>query len=126
MNTTYRLEHVGLGVPSDKLETTIRFYEQVFGWHRIKEVPGRLAFIGDGAGGRIEIFSADSMPLPAPHHLAFVVDVAEFDGVAERLQQTGAELKETQTNPFGDRLLFFTDPTGNYGQICGRVAPLAQ
>lgn len=125
MSSIYRLEHVGLGVTSDKYEEIIRFYERVFGWHRIKEAAGELAFIGDGAGGRLEIINNNAAPLPAPHHLAFVVDLEEFDAVADRLREAGAQLQEPRLSPFGDRLLFFTDPAGNAAQIVGRIAPLA-
>ncbi len=120
-----RLEHVGLGAARGKYEETIRFYEQVFGWHRIKESPGELAFIGDGAGGRLEILANDAPPLPNPHHLAFVVAPDQFDATMEALRAAGAQLDEPMTNPFGDRLLFFSDPAGNRAQIVGRVEPLA-
>ncbi len=120
-----RLEHVGLGAARGKYEETIRFYEQVFGWHRIKESPGELAFIGDGAGGRLEILANDAPPLPNPHHLAFVVAPDQFDATMEALRAAGAQLDEPMTNAFGDRLLFFSDPAGNRAQIVGRVEPLA-
>ena len=120
-----RLEHVGLGAARGKYEETIRFYEQVFGWHRIKESPGELAFIGDGAGGRLEILANDAPPLPNPHHLAFVVAPDQFDATMEALRAAGAQLDEPMTNAFGDRLLFFSHPAGNRAQIVGRVEPLA-
>lgn len=120
-----RLEHVGIGAARDKYEETIRFYEQVFGWHRIKESPGELAFIGDGAGGRLEILANDAPPLPTPHHLAFVVAPDAFDTTMEALRAAGAQLEDPMTNPFGDRLLFFNDPAGNRAQIVGRLEPLA-
>jgi len=123
--TTIRLEHVGIGAAKAKFEETIRFYERVFGWHRIKDAPGELAFIGDGLGGRLEILANDAPPLVRPHHLAFVVDPAEFDVIAVALREAGATLQDPVTNPFGDRLLFFTDPAGNLAQIVGRIEPLA-
>lgn len=123
--STIRLEHVGLGAAPDKYEETIRFYERVFGWHRIKESPGQLAFVGDGEGGRIEIIVDDAPPLPKPHHLAFVVDKEQFDAKMEALREAGARLEEPTTNPFGDRMVFFSDPAGNRAQIVGRLEPLA-
>jgi hypothetical protein len=33
--------------------------------------------------------------------------------------------QKPRSNPFGDRLVFFTDPAGNLAQIVGRVEPLA-
>jgi catechol 2,3-dioxygenase-like lactoylglutathione lyase family enzyme len=125
MSSIRRLEHVGIGAARDRYEETIQFYERVFGWHRIKEQPGELAFLGDGTGGRLEILVADGPPLSAPHHLAFVVEHAEFDATLEALRQAGAALQEPRSNPFGDRLVFFTDPAGNLAQIVGRREPLA-
>ena len=66
MSATGWLEHVGIGARRDKYEETIAFYEKVFGWHRIKEQPGDLAFIGDGKGGRLEILARDEPPLTMP------------------------------------------------------------
>jgi predicted enzyme related to lactoylglutathione lyase len=125
MTEIVKLEHVGVAVASHQLDAVAGFYEQVFGWHRIKEAPGELVFIGDGSGGRLEIFARDCEPLAAPHHLAFVVDVGAFDSTIARLIAAGATMRDAITNPFGDRLQFFADPAGNAAQICGRVAPLA-
>ena len=125
MSRIRRLEHVGIGAAPDKYEETIRFYERVFGWHRIKEQPGVLAFIGDGEGGRLEVMADDSAPLARPHHLAFVVDKDDFDAATEELRAAGARFGEPVTNPFGDRLLYFADPAGNWAQIVGRIEPLA-
>jgi len=125
MSNVRRLEHVGVGAARGKFDETVRFYEQVFGWHRIKEAPGQLAFIGDGQGGRLELLANDAPPLTSPHHLAFVVDQTDFDTISEALRQAGVRLEALSTNPFGDRLLFFEDPAGNRAQIVSRVEPLA-
>ncbi len=125
MSKIHRLEHVGIGASRDKYEETIGFYERVFGWHRIKESPGQLAFIGDGEGGRLEVIANDAPPLPNPHHLAFVVDMGEFDSMMEALRAAGAQVDEPMTNPFGDRMVFFSDPAGNRAQVVGRLEPLA-
>ena len=121
-----RLEHVGLGARRDAYEATVRFYEQVFGWHRVREEEGELTFVGDGSGARLEIFPTDSPPLVDPHHLAFAVTAAEFDGVHAALAGAGARPEAPFINSFGDRIAFFTDPGGNRGQIVARVAPLAE
>ncbi len=119
-----RLEHVGLGAGRETYEATVRFYEEVFGWHRLREVPGELVFVGDEHGGRLEIFATDAAPLADPHHLAFAVGVDEFDAMAARLRGAGATLAEPFANPFGDRIVFFDDPAGNRAQIVARQAPL--
>jgi predicted enzyme related to lactoylglutathione lyase len=125
MSGIRRLEHVGIGAAPGKFDETITFYERVFGWHRIKESPGQLAFIGDGQGGRLEVLANDAPPLPNPHHLAFVVDMNDFDAMIDSLREAGATVDEPTTNPFGDRLVFFSDPAGNRAQIVSRVEPLA-
>jgi predicted enzyme related to lactoylglutathione lyase len=121
-----RLEHVGIGAARNRFEETVRFYEQVFGWHRIKEQPGELAFIGDGRGGRLEVMARDEPPLTLPHHLAFVVDVTDFETTLAALRASGVQVQEPATNPFGDTMIFFTDPAGNVAQIVRRKEPLAQ
>ena len=120
-----RLEHVGIGTTHDKYDHTVRFYQQVFGWHLIKEKAGELAFIGDGDGGRLEIIAVDAPPLAAPHHLALVVAHDEFDTVMEDIEEAGGRLGESTTNPFGDRLQYFADPAGNWAQIVARREALA-
>jgi predicted enzyme related to lactoylglutathione lyase len=120
-----RLEHVGIGAARDKYDATIRFYEQVFGWHKIKETPNTLCFIGDGEGGRLEILPTDAPSLASPHHLAFVVGLDEVDAIVEKLRTAGASVEAPSSNPYGDRLVFFTDPAGNRAQIVARREPLA-
>jgi len=126
MANVRRLEHVGVGARRDKFDETVRFYTTVFGWHVIKEAPGQLAFIGDGAGGRLELLPNDAPPLGNPHHLAFVVDPSEFESTIDALRQAGSSVEAPSTNPFGDRLAFFTDPAGNRAQIVARIEPLAE
>lgn len=124
MAVVLRLEHVGIGAARTKFDETVRFYERVFGWHRIKESPGQLAFVGDGVGGRLEILPNDAPPLTSPHHLAFLVPLADFDAMVGALREAGAPVEAATTNPFGDRLCFFTDPAGNRAQIVARAEAL--
>ncbi|HET9014338.1 MAG TPA: VOC family protein [Thermomicrobiaceae bacterium] len=122
----YRLEHVGLGTRRDAYPATVRFYEQVFGWHRVREEAGELTFVGDGTGARLEIFPTDAPPLVDPHHLAFAVSAEDFDAVYRALVEAGASPAAPFINTFGDRIAFFDDPGGNRAQIVARVAPLAE
>ena len=125
-STVYRLEHVGLRAPRDRYEATVRFYEEVFGWHRLRELPGELTFVGDGAGARLEIYPTDGAPLGPSHHLAFGVAPEEFDAMRERLQAAGATLDEPYVNEFGDQIGYFNDVAGNRAQIVARQAHLPQ
>lgn len=120
----YRLEHVGLGARRDAYETTVRFYEEVFGWHRLRELPGELTFVGDGAGARLEIFPTDLPPLGEPHHLSFAVEPGAFEATREALRRAGVVPEEPFENEFGDWLSYFDDPAGNRAQIVARKAPL--
>lgn len=126
MSGNRRLEHVGIGVSRDNYEATLAFYERVFGWRRIREVPDDFTFLSDGQGGRIEVLLRDgAAPLGAPHHLAIVVARDDFEATTAALREAGAQFDQPITNATGDRLLYFTDPAGNYAQIVGRVTPLA-
>jgi predicted enzyme related to lactoylglutathione lyase len=123
---TFRLEHVGIVVNPAKREETVRFYEQVFGWHTVRELGQVALFIGDGSGGRIELLFNDAAgPMNAPNHLAFVVPFDEFDQVAERIKATGVPMDARGTNPAG-RILFFSDPAGTRAQIVGRPEPMPE
>ncbi len=121
---TTRLEHVGIVAPPATVDATQHFYETVFGWHVIKKIPGAM-FLGDGEGGRIELLISDAPVLNGPNHLAFVVDLAAFDAThAQIISAGGTADGAPMLNPTGDRLFFFTDPSGNRAQIVGRETAL--
>lgn len=121
-----RWEHVGIIAQGDLYEPTVAFYEQIFGWKRVRESasPARLAFLSDGHGGMIEIIDTSGPGVFNPAHLAFVVDVADFDAVRNRLADAGVPFDPTIRTPAGDLLAFFNDPAGNRAQIVGRAVPL--
>jgi len=122
----YRLEHVGLGTSQETYEPTVKFYETVFGWHRIRELEGELTFLGDGHGGRFEIFPSSSEIRSNPTHLAFSVPASEFDAVLQRAGEAGATLDEPYINEFDDRIGYFTDPAGNRAQVVARSEALPE
>jgi len=122
----YRLEHVGLGTSAETYEQTVSFYETVFGWHRVRELAGELTFLGDGHGGRFEIFPSSSDIRSNPTHLAFAVPFNEFEAVLQRAAEAGATLDEPYVNEFDDRIGYFTDPAGNRAQVVARSAALAE
>ena len=121
-----KLEHVGIIAHGDLYEPTVAFYEQIFGWKRIREshAPARLAFLGDGSGGVIEIIDTTGPGVQNPAHLAFHVGLADFDEVRNRLADAGVPFDPTIRTPSGDLLAFFNDPAGNRAQLVGRGAPL--
>jgi len=118
----YRLEHVGVIASPATVDATRKFYEGVFGWHTVREGKG-VAFIGDGAGGCLELLIQDAAPVAAPNHLALVVPMDEFDAIMTKVRAAGVPVDEPIVNEFG-RLCFFSDPSGNRTQIVARTAPL--
>jgi len=121
----YRLEHVGIVIPPAKRKATVTFYESVFGWRVVREMPN-VAFIGDGSGGRIEFLFYDNEPLNPPNHLAFSVPLAEFDALMEKIKATGVTFEPPVDTPAGDRLFWFFDPAGSRAQIVGRSNPMPE
>jgi len=119
----YRLEHVGIVVPPAKREATVAFYESVFGWQVVREMPN-VAFVSDGSGGRIEFLFYDNETLNPPNHLAFSVPLAEFDALIEKIKATGVTHEPPVDTPAGDRLFWFFDPAGSRAQIVGRSNPM--
>jgi predicted enzyme related to lactoylglutathione lyase len=123
------LEHVGIPTTIESYQATIDFYTRVFGWEIIRQINPplpqmQITFIGDGRGGRLEIFTAEGGPMNLPAHLAFAVQMASFDGLKARLEQAGIVFDTIMENPAGDKLAFFRDPAGNSAQVCGRITPL--
>lgn len=122
----YRLEHVGIVIPPEKREATMQFYESVFGWRLLREMPG-VAFVGDGSGGRIEfLFNATAQPVAPPNHLAFSVSLDDFDSLMEKIKATGVSSEAPVDTPAGDRLFWFFDPAGTRAQIVGRANPMPE
>jgi catechol 2,3-dioxygenase-like lactoylglutathione lyase family enzyme len=91
-------EHVGICVPREKLAATLAFYEEVFGWHKIRE-GDTMVFIGDGDGGRIELVVDEVPPLAKPHHGAFVLPLDQVDGAVAILEAAGRDLPAGQQHP---------------------------
>lgn len=123
MANVVRLEHVALPVTEANFDETVRFYQENFGWHTIRELgsgESRIAFISDDAGSALEIYVAPGQPLTHPAHIAFAVPIAEYDALKGKLEAAGVMFVINSENPAGDKLGFFDDPAGNRAQIVGR------
>lgn len=119
-----RLEHVGIVTPPETVDATRRFYADVFGWRTLREGSG-VIFIGDGAGGRLELLIQEQAAMAAPNHLAFVVSADAFEATMAKIKATGVLMDAPMDNPFG-RLCFFSDPSGNRAQIVARSEPMPE
>ena len=89
---------------------------------------GRTVFVKAPDGSMIEIITsegdraAQTMKLPGLRHLALVAD--DFDGDYARLQSAGVRFEGGVLDSKGTRVVFFTDPEGNYLHLIQRPAPL--
>lgn len=126
MADAVRLEHVGIPVTDENFEEVEAFYTNNFGWKTVRTLAGppRIAFISDGAGGRLELYVAPGNPMTDPAHLAFAVPIDQFEALATRLRDSGVAFDVESQNAAGDRLAFFNDPAGNRAQIVGRIREL--
>lgn len=126
MSNAVRLEHIGIPTSPELFEDVKSFYLKNFDWGVIRELDGppRIAFISDGQGGRLEVYTAEGTPLSEPAHLAFAVLDADYDSLRQRLLDNGVDLVTERENPAGERMAFFKDPAGNYAQIVGRHSAL--
>lgn len=120
MANAIRLEHVGIPAKGELFAQTVQFYQEMFGWTVVREMPG-LTFVSDGQGGMLEILDQDGAGIPNPAHLAFMVPIAEFDATREQLSEKGIAFDPTTVTPAGDHLAYFNDPAGNRAQLVGRV-----
>ncbi len=96
------------------LETSARFYEEVFGMERIPtpifETPVVWLRVGDL---QLHLFLEPDGTPPSRHHLGITIDDfdAAYEAVAARMSgEWGAELVEL---PSGQVQLYFHDPAGN-------------
>jgi catechol 2,3-dioxygenase-like lactoylglutathione lyase family enzyme len=115
-----RINHVSIAALD--LETSTRFYEDLFGMERIPtprfEVPVQWLRVGDM---QLHLF-LDDRPAPVRHHLGITVD--DFDAAyravkAYRSDTWGWQLVEL---PSRQVQLYFRDPAGNLIELNWRDA----
>ena len=116
------------------MDKALHFYRDLFGLEVISppEIPNKFLKAGEGADGVPEMIvlvphpdRAMEFPREKPkrvlHHLAFRVDVAEYDSLQERLVASGVEVR-SGIHPVlkGVRTFYADDPDGNE---CECIAP---
>jgi lactoylglutathione lyase len=106
------INHVSISATD--LETSTRFYEDVFGMERIPtpifETPVQWLRVGDM---QLHLFLDPGGDAPSRHHLGITIDdfAAAYEAVSARMSgEWGAELVEL---PSGQVQLYFHDPAGN-------------
>jgi catechol 2,3-dioxygenase-like lactoylglutathione lyase family enzyme len=112
------INHVS--VHADDIETSARFYEELFGAERLPTPNFGMSVQWLQVGRQqLHIFIAETGP-PRYHHLAF--DVDDFDAVYRAAKERGALDAETfgsalREHPAGWVQMYLRDPAGNLLEI---------
>lgn len=115
-----KLDHVGIYV-SD-LQTSVRFYKDLFGFPVVHEFTSGDAKIKmlDLGNGKLELVQRPGSPGSPPggnwSHLA--ISEPEFDSVLKKLEERSIQTRLV-TMENGNRLCFFSDPDGHVIEIMG-------
>lgn len=109
----------------ENLEIMQRFYEEVIGLELMRRLPhGAFFGIGPDYGGHTQVLvlfdrssspgyqgiSQDRTPLD---HIAFTIDLADYDAERERLEALGLKVIAKEQEGFSWRSIFVWDPEGN-------------
>lgn len=109
----------------ENLEAMQKFYADVVGLELMKRFPHAAFFkIAAGYGGHTQILALfdraaepDYQGLRADQttvdHIAFTIDLADFETEKSRLEQLGLAVTTTEHAWVKWRSLYFTDPEGN-------------
>jgi catechol-2,3-dioxygenase len=96
------------------------FYEKTVGLELMRQFQGIVFFrIGEGYGGHTTILAlfdrgkADGINQTTLDHLAFTIDIADYETERERLRSAGVEVRPEVFEWVGWRSLFIRDPEGN-------------
>ena len=102
------------------LEVMREFYETIVGLELMREFPGIVFFrVGEGYGGHTTILAlfdrerAAGVEQTTLDHLAFTIDIADYETERQRLQAAGVQVRPEVFEWVGWRSLFIRDPEGN-------------
>jgi len=120
------IEHVAIASPNP--EALANWYVDTLGF--VINYRGTAAFFVKAPdGSMIEIIPAEgdrggnTLKTPGLRHLALTV--TDFDAVYASLQAKNVNFIAEPINAKGNKLVFFTDPEGNYLHLLQRETPLA-
>lgn len=112
------LNHVGIYVSN--LQTSVSFYQDLFGFPVIMEITSGEAKIKmlDLGSGKLELVQRPGSPGTPPNgnwsHLA--ISEPEFDSMLKKLEERSI-MTRLVTMDNGNRLCFFSDPDGHVIEI---------
>jgi catechol 2,3-dioxygenase-like lactoylglutathione lyase family enzyme len=114
-----RINHVS--IPADDLDTSARFYEELFGAERIPTArfPEPVLWLRVGSN-QLHLFTSDEDEPQPRQHLAF--DVDDFEAVYAQAKVLGildsrAFGSPLRTHPAGWAQLYLRDPAGNLVEV---------
>jgi glyoxylase I family protein len=119
------LEHTAIASPDPR--RLAQWYVDQLGFV-INYDSGRTVFVKAPNGSMLEIITsegdraAQSMKSPGLRHLALTVD--DFDTTYNRLRSAGVSFTGEPTASKGVKVVFFTDPDGNFLHLIQRETPL--
>ncbi len=109
----------------DDLDGMQKFYEEVIGLPLLKRFD-KIAFlkIAEGYGGHTQVlalfdrsaetgYSGLSRPMTTMDHLAFEIDLADFEAEKNRLERLGLSVQTAEHAWVHWRSLYVTDPEGH-------------
>lgn len=122
------IEHAALVSPDP--ERLAQWYVEHLGFTINYHSPAsKTTFVKAPNGSMLEIIAWNGAPRPAQQlrdmglrHLALAV--SDFDAVYGALKSQGVQFISEPENAKGNRVVFFTDPDGNYLHLIQREKPL--
>lgn len=111
------------------METMTHFYKEVMGFELMRYSEAYTFFkVADGYGGHTQIIGLFAQTNPTPfsklkdtpdtatstlHHLAFEMDVNDYDAVIAKLEEKDIDYKTEEFGWVQWKSIFFQDPEGN-------------
>jgi glyoxylase I family protein len=122
------IEHVALASPDP--ERLARWYVERLGFAMAAHFPStKTCFVKAPNGSMLEVISCNESPRDEQQlrdiglrHLA--IAVSDFESVYTSLKAAGVSFISEPETANGNRVVFFTDPDGNYLHLIHRPQPL--
>lgn len=120
------IEHSAIA--SSDLAALAGWYESVLGFAVVYQ-SANARFVRAPNGAMIEIIRAEGERAPhtmrSPGHRHLAISVSDFDAVYADLKAKGVHFVTEPEESKGNKVVFFTDPEGNYLHLLERAHPLA-